>query len=300
MTTSLPSISIGISFFNAEDTLLDAVRSVFAQTHQQWELILMDDGSTDRSLEIARSINDPRVRVYSDGQNKKLATRLNEINSLANFDLIARMDADDFMARDRLERQIDILVRNADIDLVATGIYSLNNQNMPVGRRCISSQHQITPRGLLEGQSGIVHASVVFRKKWTQRNPYREDLPKSQDTNLWVRAYSKNDLRAHIIPEPLYYYQEDSAVTSKKLLLGYSVTRITASEDAGKRFPRKGRIRAIGVSYTKSFVVKILASIGRLDFIRQRRNCTEINADETSSVMNEIECIQNTKLPIVI
>ena len=66
MTSSLPPVSIGLPFFNAERFLIDAVKSVFAQTHQDWELILMDDGSTDRSLEIAKSIRDPRVRVYSD------------------------------------------------------------------------------------------------------------------------------------------------------------------------------------------------------------------------------------------
>ena len=66
-------VSIAIPFYNAEKYLRDSIRSVFAQTHQDWELILMDDGSTDGSLAIAKSIKDPRVSVYSDGQNKKLA-----------------------------------------------------------------------------------------------------------------------------------------------------------------------------------------------------------------------------------
>src|SRR5690554_4188978 len=98
VSCDLPSVSIGIPFFNAEAYLLDAIKSVFAQTHQNWELILLDDGSTDRSLEIARSIDDPRVRVYSDGQNKHLAARLNEIARLARYEYLARMDADDLMA----------------------------------------------------------------------------------------------------------------------------------------------------------------------------------------------------------
>jgi len=63
------SITIGMPFYNAEKYLADAIRSVFAQTYQDWELILMDDGSTDQSLEIAKSVDDPRVRVFSDGKN---------------------------------------------------------------------------------------------------------------------------------------------------------------------------------------------------------------------------------------
>jgi glycosyltransferase involved in cell wall biosynthesis len=74
-------VSIGISFYNCERFLPDAIRSVFAQTYQDWELILVDDGSTDRSLEIARSVNDPRVRVISDG--------LNQLISESSYDFIA-------------------------------------------------------------------------------------------------------------------------------------------------------------------------------------------------------------------
>ncbi len=72
-------VSIGIPFYNNEQTLVDTIRSVFAQTYQGWELILVDDGSSDRSLEIARSVDDERVRVITDGQNKKLPARLNQI-----------------------------------------------------------------------------------------------------------------------------------------------------------------------------------------------------------------------------
>src|SRR5699024_12652561 len=80
---SMPAISIGLPFYNAEEFLLDSIKSIFAQTYQNWELILIDDGSTDNSLSIAQSIDDPRVRLYSDGKNKKLAARLNEIAKLA-------------------------------------------------------------------------------------------------------------------------------------------------------------------------------------------------------------------------
>ena len=63
-------VTIGLPFFNAATDLPNAIRSVFAQTHQDWELILIADGSTDRSVEIANSISDSRVRVISDGMLK--------------------------------------------------------------------------------------------------------------------------------------------------------------------------------------------------------------------------------------
>ena len=79
-------ITIAIPFYNAEEYLPDAIRSVFAQTFQDWELLLIDDGSTDASLAIANSVDDERVRVISDGKNKKLAARLNEVTQWAKYD----------------------------------------------------------------------------------------------------------------------------------------------------------------------------------------------------------------------
>ncbi|WP_151863428.1 glycosyltransferase family 2 protein, partial [Acinetobacter sp. TUM15512] len=64
-------ISIGIPIYNAEDYLEDAIKSVLAQSFKNFELILIDDGSTDNSLAIAKSFNDPRIRIYTDGTYKK-------------------------------------------------------------------------------------------------------------------------------------------------------------------------------------------------------------------------------------
>src|SRR4030066_138114 len=97
-----PLVTVGIPFFNNQDTLPDAIRSIFAQSFQDWELLLLDDGSTDGSLQIAQSIDDPRVRVISDGCNRKLPARLNQIIDLARGQYIARMDADDLCGITRL------------------------------------------------------------------------------------------------------------------------------------------------------------------------------------------------------
>ena len=95
-------VTIGIPIFNAEATLLETVQSVISQTVRDWELILIDDGSRDGSLAIANSIQDPRIRVLSDGVNKGLPARLNQIVDEAKYDLIMRMDADDLMHPQRL------------------------------------------------------------------------------------------------------------------------------------------------------------------------------------------------------
>ena len=293
----LPSVTVGIPFYNAEATLLDSVRSVLAQTHQNWELILLDDGSTDGSLEVARSIDDPRVRVYSDGQNKRLAARLNEMTRLARYKYLARMDADDLMSPTRLERQLKLLVTRPDIDLVATGVCSLSDDYQPVGIRPVAPGHAVTPRGLLSGRSGIVHASVLGRREWFLRNPYKESLAKSQDTNLWVQAYSRNDLRVAFVPDPLYYYREDGNVSTPKLLLAYRIGRHTILTDARDGFSMWERVRAIAVSCGKSMAVVALSSLGKLDMIRGRRNKVIPSGVVNDALVSEIESIRSLDVP---
>ena len=294
----LPVVTIGLPFYNAEATLLDAVRSVFAQTHQDWKLILMDDGSTDRSLELARSIRDPRVSVHSDGRNCRLAARLNQITQLATSEFIARMDADDLMSPMRLERQLEFLSVRPDVDLLSTGMYSLTDDYQPAGIRCAPENHLITPRGLMTGNAGIVHASIIGRRSWFSRNPYNEGLEKSQDTNLWVCAFSKGDLAVAFLPDPLYYYREDGNITKSKLLAAYRVGRYTILNDAKHRFSVPDRVHALSVNLGKSMAISFLSGIGRLDVVRRRRNVILIDSSKRERLILEINRIRLIELPL--
>ncbi len=298
MNTELPPVTIGIPFFNAEATLLDAVRSVFAQTHQNWELILLDDGSTDRSLELAHSIRDPRVKVYSDGLNRRLAARLNEMAGLASHPYLARMDADDLVSPFRIERQLFKLVRHPELDLVSTGIYSLTDANEPVGARCVPSDHIISSINLLAGNAGIVHASVVGRTTWFQRNKYRVNLRSSEDANLWIRAFSNNDLKVGFLSDPLYYYREDGNVVLSKLVTAYREGIRTIVRDSGSAFTIGEKVHGFSLTLAKLVVTRLLFLIGSLDVLRTRRNGRILSAPEKENLVKEIEYIKNIKLPV--
>ena len=164
-------VSIGIPFLNPGPYLDLAVRSVFAQTYLNWELILVDDGSTDGSYERAVAIQDPRVRVLRDGQNKGLPARLNEIVRLAKGELVARMDADDAMHPLRLEKQVGFLQANPELDGVTTGAYLIDAEDRPIallpGRQ--PSAQEVLARG------GFLHPSLLARKSWFEAHPYSLD-----------------------------------------------------------------------------------------------------------------------------
>lgn len=214
-------ITIGMPIYNAEKYLEDAIKSVLAQSFKDFELILIDDGSTDNSLAIAKSFKDLRIKVISDGQNKKLPYRLNQIIHLAKFNYIARMDADDLMDVDRLKIQFEYLIKHPWIDLVTTGMYSIGKFNEVLGKR-IPNNEIMSARQILGGVTNLLHASMLAKKEWCLRNLYRVDNALAEDYELWLTAALKNDLKYHVIQEPLYYYREIENVKKVKMIKGYN------------------------------------------------------------------------------
>ncbi|WP_139850516.1 glycosyltransferase family 2 protein [Acinetobacter pullicarnis] len=271
-------ISIGIPFYNAEDYLFDAIQSVLAQTHQNWELILIDDGSKDKSLEIAESFKDPRIIVVSDGLNKKLPFRLNQIINLAKYDFIARMDADDLMDIDRLAKQLKALEKNPVIDLVTTGMYSIGRENEVLGKR-IPPNYMMKSNGILKGLTNLLHASMLARKSWCLRNPYREDNALAEDYELWLSAAIKDDLKYEVIQEPLYYYREIENVRIEKMLKGYN----TQIEVINRYFlgviSEADKNKIIKKFEYKKIIIKFL-NIFNLMFILQRRRVDKLTKSD--------------------
>src|SRR5690606_22947862 len=170
----------GIPFYNAEKYLKFAIQSVIAQSYQNWELILVDDGSSDNSLEIAQefALKDARIRVICDGKNRKLPYRLNQLITESKGDFIARMDADDLMHPDRLKKELSFLLENPDCDLVSGGIVSIDHENNVIGIRLVK---ELTTLNKDTKNYPIVHPTVMARRGCYLRNSYSLDYPRAED-----------------------------------------------------------------------------------------------------------------------
>ena len=214
-------VTIGLPVYNSSLYLEDAIKSILLQTYEDFELIIIDDHSSDNSLEIIHSFSDSRIRIYAGDENKKLPFRLNQIISLAKHDYVVRMDSDDLSVRDRLEKQMEVFSNDANVDLVFTGVCSIDCHNSMKGVRLYENK-EIFFNDVISGRTGFVHASVVGKKTWFERNMYNETNLLAEDYELWINAYIKGDLNFSIIPEPLYFYREDLNVTEVKLLRAYT------------------------------------------------------------------------------
>lgn len=290
----LPNVSIGIPFYNSESSLLNAINSVLLQSYQNFELILVDDGSTDSSLQIARSFSDNRIRIFSDGVNKGLANRLNEIISIAKYDYVARMDSDDLMSPFRIETQMYFLLKNTNVDLISTGVISLSDELQPLGKRCVDINHSLTSSNVLNGSTGIVHASIIAKKSFFLENPYDPNLKCSEDTALWISAFCKRSLNALIIPEPLYYYREYGNVTYKKISTAYSEHRRIIFKNYSC-FPLSLVLYAVIKSFFKSIIVYFLNLFGCLGTLRDLRVVNNLSKEEFDQVSLDIHKITNAQ-----
>src|SRR5579872_1929530 len=136
-----PLVSILMPFYNAGEDFRTALGSILAQTYENWELLLCDDGSTDGSLALARSFQDERVVVWTDGQRKGLAARLNECIDRARGRFMARMDADDVSYPERLQKQVEFLASHREIELVGCQMLIFGENNEPLGKRRLPEEH---------------------------------------------------------------------------------------------------------------------------------------------------------------
>lgn len=286
-------ISIGIPFFNAEKYLEDAIKSVLAQTFKNWELILVDDGSTDRSLEIAQSFVDPRIRIISDGYNRRLPYRLNQIINEAKYDLIARMDADDLMAVDRLEKQVKVLNENPEIDLVVTSLYSIGNKNEILGKR-IFSNHQMQPKEILQGLTNLLHPSLLARKAWCQRNPYQIDNCLAEDYELWLSAAIKNDFNYLVMQEPLYFYREVENVKKEKMVRGYNTQIKVIKKYYKNTISDIDKNKIILKFQVKKIVVRILNFLNLMQVLQIRR-ITSVSDQDKGFYASQLKIIERIK-----
>ena len=130
-------ISLVIPAFNESESLPELVSwidRVMSENKFTYEVLFINDGSTDDSVEIMQKYaSDPRVSLINDGVNKGLVFRLNESTHLAKGKYYARMDADDIMHPDRLQKQVDYMEEHANVDVLGTGCYiiDLNNKITP-------------------------------------------------------------------------------------------------------------------------------------------------------------------------
>ncbi len=207
-----PKVSVVLPVYNGEKYIKAAVDSILEQTFSDFELIIINDGSEDKTQEILDSIKDPRV-IKVKQPNKGIVFSLNKAIEVSKGEYIARQDADDLSLPSRIEEEVNILDNNRDIILVGTNAIEINEKDRKIGDRQMPADDP-SIRISLFNFSPFVHGSVMFRKSaFKQAGGYRQDYWPVEDFDLWRRMIGLG--KAKNIQMGLYKFRINSEGTSQ-------------------------------------------------------------------------------------
>jgi hypothetical protein len=203
--TRVPTVTVLIPAYNAGPLLRPAVDSIFAQSFTDFECLIIDDGSTDGSVEALHSIDDTRLRIVSNPGNLGLVATLNRGIDLARAALLARMDADDLSMPGRLQQQVDAFRRSPSLALLGTWAEVIDVAGRHAGHIRHPIEHQEIVRTILH-HNVFVHPSVMVRTQvLREMGGYSVESAYAQDYALWLRIVRRHE--AANLPEVLVQYR---------------------------------------------------------------------------------------------
>lgn len=216
----VPLVSIIMAVFNGEDYLASAIESILQQTFRDFEYIIVNDGSTDKSQSIIERYAqlDKRIKVIKNKTNMRLVYCLNKAVEVSRGKYIARMDSDDIALPTRLKEEVNFIEKHDDCDVLTTQIQLVDQNNLSLPLVWPEDMRTNTPeeiRDQMPKNNCISHPTVIARSSILKLNPYRAEQLHGEDYDLWLRLLSKGK-KFYKLNKPLLRYRfHDNSVTQR-------------------------------------------------------------------------------------
>ena len=196
-----PKVTVFIPVHNRDRYIGDAIQSILDQQFQDFDILLIDDGSTDRSVEVMRSFHDSRISIICNETNLGIPRTRNRGLELARGEYIALLDSDDRAGPDRLRKQVAYLNAHTDCVQVGSWCRMMNEEGIPLKKikRQPTNPDEITAELLF--RCCMSNRTIMGRTEILRKSGYRNDFPRCQDYDLHVRLSSR--YRMANIPECL-------------------------------------------------------------------------------------------------
>ncbi len=232
-----PALTVLMAVYNGEDFLSTAIESILNQTYSHYRFLIVDDQSTDHSRDVIRSYSDPRVDLVcldeNVGQTRALTVGFDQIRS----PWVARMDADDFAAPKRFERQMDLLRADSKLGCVGTWAWTFTeDRRRPESLLIRPERHEAIEKVLL-WDAPLIHGSMIVNREATIRaGGYDRSYRYSADWDLYDRLFL--ECRAANIPEPLMGLRRHSGRGSLSPEVIDEAIRILTRRQSDARYSR--------------------------------------------------------------
>jgi glycosyltransferase involved in cell wall biosynthesis len=234
----VPAVSVVMPVYNTERYLAAALKSVLAQSFEDFEFIILDDGSTDSSVHIVQEFaeNDDRIRFFPLEHRGYVSLLRRGLNHCRG-EFVARMDSDDISMPDRFEKQVEYLRANADCVAIGSQIVIIDPYGSRVEKPQHKACHEEIEKELLNGVGwAMVHPAVMMRRDALVKvGGYREDLMVSEDLDLFLRLAEVGKV-ANLPDVLLQYRQHLQSVNYTK----YEQQKAVKRQIVGDAFKRRG------------------------------------------------------------
>ncbi|MDQ6799922.1 MAG: glycosyltransferase family 2 protein [Acidobacteriota bacterium] len=276
--------------YNAEKTIRAAIASIVAQSFPDWEMVIVDDGSSDSTSAIARSFRDARIRAFADGQRKGVPNRRNEILARAEGKYLAWMDSDDISYPQRLEREVEFLTANPVVDVVASNMIVFRGDFEVVGKRTMPPDHaSIVQKPYSSFPMG--QPTFMGGLQWFREHRYDERATRPDDQDLLLRSYRRSTFAG--IPEILVGYRENG-IDLKKAFLGRTQWINAILRDAAGNSSLLPGIWA-SIMQVAKIATEVLAVVTGLNYALLRHRALPINQEERIEWQRVVELIQSVR-----
>lgn len=223
-----PSVTVLLPVRNAAPYLREALESLRSQTLESFEILAIDNGSTDGSEQILRSHGDPRLRVVSSN-SRGLVAVLNHGLQLCATDYVARMDADDRSLPQRLERQLRALEADSSLVMVGSRMSVIDARGQPLASPAVLRDDRALRR-VLAVANCFAHGAVMYRRAAVLKaGAYRESAERVEDYDLWMRLAGIGKLAN--LPDALYEWRSHPGGVSRR---GRAIQRAAADQLADR------------------------------------------------------------------
>lgn len=201
----MPTVSVILPAYNAQSTIGETIQSIIDQTYKDWELIIINDGSTDDTKSVVLSFDDPRIKYIENDGNKKLIYTLNRGIELSSGKYIARMDSDDICMPTRFEKQVAFMEANPNVIVCGSSIEKFGDDIEPLRKDYFEQNEEIKAAYPILGC--FCHPAVMMRARVIKENNIRYDgeFKDSEDYKLWLDLMNFGDYSN--IPEVLLRYR---------------------------------------------------------------------------------------------
>ena len=220
-----PPVSVFVSVFNGEDYIVEAVESVLEQTEQDFELVVIDDGSEDRTVELLQQMDDPRIRVFSK-PNEGIGAPLNPWLRQCRGKYIMRIDADDVCAPGRMRAQVDFLEANPDVVIVGGQFRHFVDDTIGTPSSLPLSHREILD-GLRQGIHTISHATTMWRASLLEQMDGYQWSGAGEDWSLLLEAVRYGELAnlSEVVYHVRLHSESSSARGARSVIEGFAFAR---------------------------------------------------------------------------